>query len=282
MNQIVGINQGAVMQTRLEPFLHACHRYGVREVELRAPKIIEALYHLTPQELRERLAQAEVTVTAVNSLDDFALVPDENLSMLEREAQTMAYICDVVQCDLVVAPVGRWFDPKPVAWEWVRQRSAQRLQVIEHVLTDHNIRIGVEPIAFPNFTVTSLEGAMEIISEAGSRNAVLIADVYNLMLGSSTPDSMRALAQQIGMIHVNDSPHRRGAELDVMFTRLFPQEGVLNPKEWVQLAWEGGYTGPVSLEIFMKSLWEDNPDAALKLCAEKAAAFAADLEQLKR
>jgi len=273
MSPTVGFNQGAVMQDRLEPFLEACAAAGVVEVELRAPKVLEALHHLRPADLRDKLAETGVTVTAINSMDDFALVPDENTAMLQREAETMAALCDATQCDLVVAPVGRWFTPERPSREWVRQVSAERLQVIEEILVPRGIRVGVEPIAFPEFTVWSLEESMEIIQAAGSETAVLVADVYNLTQGESTAESMRRYAGRLGMIHVNDAPHRRYSEMDVMYTRLFPGEGILDPVEWIREARTGGYTGPVSMEVFMKPVWEMETSAAVRLCAEKAEAF---------
>lgn len=279
MTPVVGMNQGAVMQSSLEVFLNSCARHGVRQVELRAPKVQEALYHMAPAELQSRLNDAGVVVTAVNSLDDFALVPDENLAILEREAQTMAQLCVATRCDLAVAPVGRWFTQEAPSWDWVRERSADRLRRVEHILSAEGIRVGVEPIAFPHFTIGSLEESMEIIDAAGSASAVLVADVYNLMQGRSTVESMEKLARRIGMLHVNDAPHRRYSEMDVMYTRLFPGDGILEPETWVMAAQNGGYDGPVSMEIFMKQVWEMDGDAAVRLCAEKAQAFEAVLEQ---
>jgi sugar phosphate isomerase/epimerase len=273
----IGINQGAVMQARLEQFLDACNAAGVTEVELRAPKLVEALYHLSPERVREHLDRAGVTVTAVNSLDDFALVPDENLALLEREAATMADLCRAVRCTLAVAPVGRWFNGHKPEWDFVREQSARRLRILEKILGDAGVRVGVEPIAFPEFTVWTLEESMQIIREAQSRTAVLVADVYNLMQTAETPATVRTLAPHLGMIHVNDAPHRRFGELNVMYTRLFPGEGILDPATWVREALEGGYTGPISMEIFMKPVWEMKTGAAVRLCAEKAAAFAATL-----
>lgn len=273
MATVVGINQGAVMQARMEPFLDACGRAGVTEVELRVPKLIEALYHLSPAQLREYLDCNAVRVTAVNSLDDFALVPDENLGLLEREAQSIAELCHAVDCDLVVAPVGRWFAGDVPQWAWVRDRSAKRLKLIGRVLDQEGIRVGVEPIAFPFFTVWSLEQSMEIIEQADLQSAVLVADVYNLMQGESTAESMRRLAPKLGIIHVNDAPHREYEKLDVMYTRSFPGEGVLSPAEWVRAARDGGYSGPVSMEVFMKPVWDMELEQAVSLCAARAAAF---------
>jgi len=275
MGMKIGINQGAVMQARMEEFLDACAVAGFSQVELRIPKLIEALYHVSIAELQDRLDRNGITVTALNSMDDFALVPDDNLGILQREAENVVDLCRAVRCDLVVAPVGRWFAAKSPEWSWVVERSASRLGMIAEILDPAGIRVGVEPIAFPYFSVWSLEGSMEIINASGVESAVLVADVYNLMQGESSAESMRRYATKIGMIHVNDSPHREFEKLDVMYTRGFPGEGVLDTAVWVQEAHNGGYGGPISMEIFMKDVWEMDLDAAMALCGEKAKRFSA-------
>ncbi len=282
MENTLGLNQGALAQARLEPFLEACGRVGIREVELRVPKMVEALYHLSPKELQKLLQKNTINVTAVNSLDDFALVPDENLGILEREVQTVAELCKAADCDLVVAPLGRWFSAEPPDSEWVRERSADRLRRVSEILGPKGIRVGLEPIGFLHFTVWSLEESAEIIDAAGVSNAVLVADVYNLMQGESTVESMRRFGDQIAMIHVNDAMHRRYQEMDVMYTRAFPGEGVLEPAEWVAAAVDGGFDGAVSMEIFNPEVWKMDLDRAARLCATKMAEFTGRLAGIVR
>ena len=101
----VGINQSCIMQARLEEFLEACGAAGIGEVELRTPKLFEAHYHMSPGEIRDLIEKNNIRVTAINSLEDFGLVPEENLGILRREVETMAEYCHTCDCDLVVAPV---------------------------------------------------------------------------------------------------------------------------------------------------------------------------------
>ena len=277
----IGLNQGAVMQARLEEFLAGCGAHGFSEVELRVPKMIEALYHLGLEEFRRLLDDNGVRVTAVNSMDDFALVPDDHLGILEREAETVRDLCVAARCDLVVAPLGRWFADREPEWPWVVDRSASRLERIAKILGAEGIRVGLEPIGFPRFTVWSLEGAMEIAEASGISDAVLVADVYNLMRGRSDVESMRRYGSAIGLIHVNDSLHRDYDALDVMYTRSFPGEGVLNPGEWVRSAVAGGFDGAVSMEMFPRDVWDMDIGDALGYCRTKADAFAETLNFLE-
>jgi len=239
---------------------------------LRVPKLQEAHYHLSPKEIRTMLDRNGIQVTAINSLEDFGLVPDENLSILRREVETIAVYCESCSCSLVVAPVARWFDPNPDR-QWLTSMTARRLRIIADILRQYGIEVGLEPIAYDCFTVWTLEHASEIIDSSGADNVSIVADVYNLARGESTIDSMRRLGSRISMIHVNDAPHTRFEHMDLVHDREFPGDGVLEPQKWVSAAIEGGFHGPLSIEIFPKTVWEMEKYEALELCKRKCRQF---------
>jgi sugar phosphate isomerase/epimerase len=270
---VVGINQSCIMQARFEEFLLACFRTGISEVELRVPKLIEAHYHLSPDRMRELIRESGVAVRAINSLEDFGLVPPENLDILRREVETMRHFCETCDCNLVVAPVARWFEPAPDR-EWIMDLSAKRLRFIADILEPAGITIGLEPIAYRDYTIWTLEESHALIERSGARNVSLVADVYNLIRGSSTIESMCRYGRDISMIHLDDAPSRRFSELDLVHARTFPGEGVLQPSSWVHAAQDGGFTGHLSIEVFPQKLWAMEPLEAAKICANHCRSFA--------
>lgn len=272
----IGINQSCIMQARLEQFLDACSDAGIRQVELRTPKLQEAHYHSAPAQIGELLRHSDITVTAINSLEDFGLVPDDSLPILRREVETMATYCRSCDCSLVVAPVARWFEPE-IDREWVAERTACRLRFIADILGESGVEVGLEPIAYDTFTVWSLEAAADIIDRSGAKNVSLVADVYNLVRGKSTVDSMRRFGRRISMIHLNDAPHSDFDQMDLVHAREFPGDGVLDPAAWVHAAREGGFNGPLSIEIFPRRVWEMETSTAARVCATKCRAFEAQV-----
>jgi len=268
----IGINQSCIMQVRLEEFIRASSAAGIREVELRVPKLTEVHHYMGSSAIRDLLQQHQITVTSVNSLDDFGLVPEENLTHLRREAEQMIDFCRACDCHLVIAPVARWFDGAPDR-AWVTETTAKRLHFIADILGEAGIEVGFEPIAFATFTVWSLEHSAEIIEASGASNVSLIADVYNLARGDSGPESMRRFGDTISLIHLDDSPSLDLETLDLIHARVFPGDGVLRPEDWVCAAKAGGFSGRLSIEIFREDLWQLNAEAAAGQCARKCAAF---------
>ena len=268
----VGINQSCIMQARMEEFLRACGNAEIAEVELRVPKLQEVHYHLDAAAIKDLLDQNRMIVTAINSLEDFGLVPDGNMPILRREVETMVDFCRTCGCSLVVAPVARWFEERTDRG-WITETTAKRLRYIADILGDAGIEVGLEPIAFESFTVWSLEHAAEIKELSGAKNVSLVADVYNLARGESTPTSMQRFGSEISMIHVNDSPSDDFGSLDLVHDRTFPGEGVLRPEEWVQQAQAGGFAGWCSIEIFPEAVWSLETSEAARLCASKCDRF---------
>lgn len=267
-----GINQSCIMQAPLADFISACSAAGIHEVELRTPKLVEAYHQMSARAIHDLLDAHEMTVTAINSLEDFGLVPTENLPMLRRETESMAEFCRVCDCRLVVAPVSRWFE-RDVDRGWVTSTTADRLRFVAEILDASGIEVGLEPIAYRTFTVWSLEHAWEIVEKSHARNVSLVADVYNLIRGDSTIDSMRRFGDRISIIHLDDAPTQDFASLDLVHDRSFPGDGVLNPDQWVWAAREGGFDGPCSIEIFPKDVWDLAPVDAANLCAKKCQEF---------
>jgi sugar phosphate isomerase/epimerase len=270
----IGINQSCIMQARLEEFIPACAGNGIHEVELRVPKLVDAHYRMSSASITAMLEQNGMTVTSVNSLEDFGLVPDDNLPILRREVETLVHYCRTCGTDLVVAPVARWYDTTTDA-EWIKATTADRLRFVADILEPLGISVGFEPIAYDTFTIWSLEESLEIIERSGASNVSLVADVYNLARGSSNVESLRHFGKQISLIHVNDAPHSRLDELDLVSDRTFPQTGILDPRRWVEAAIDGGFDGPVSIEIFPDNVWEMEIAEAAALCAEHTKRFGA-------
>jgi|GEM_PF-1154061 len=275
MGNVLCINQSTIMECRTEAFLDACGNAGFHAVELRVPKLRETCYSAPQGTVEELLAKFDIRVVALNSIDDFALVPDNYLPVLEAELQQVGHLCRLVACDLVVAPAGRWFDG-PMRFDEMIRRSAARLRLAAGVLADFGVSVGLEPIAFPEFTVKDLRSSNEIIDRCESKNVVLVADVYNLANGGTTPDEIKRYLSRVALVHINDAQDVPTDQRHVMYSRAFPGDGTLPVIEWINTCIAGGYTGPFSLELFDKAIWNLPPgEAAGKLFQKLTHFFAA-------
>lgn len=248
------INQAVFFPSRTEDFLEQCAKWDVNAVELRVPKLKEWLFSTSATEVKNFLKNKDIKVVALNSIDDFGLVPDENLHILEKEAELIGRFCDIVECPLVIAPVGRWFE-KRMPNEEVLEKTVIRLDILGDILNNQGITVGVEPIAFPEFSIHSIFDA-DKVCQASNCDSGLVVDFYNLFQGGMEPKDFHFLETPISIIHINDAEFLFSESLDVVSTREFPGFGSLNAVEWVQEAYKSNYEGVFSLEIFSEKIWK--------------------------
>jgi len=277
MNLQTGLNQGILFETPTETFIELCGKWEIRNIELRVPKLREWVCRDSVSKIRKVLRDNKITITALNSLDDFGLVPDENLGLLAAEAEWVGRMCEAVECPLVIAPVGRWFDA-PIPLDQVRRLTLERLDLLSRTLAPCDAVVGLEPIAFPEFSIQSVHMADSICQEARIPGSGLVIDFYNLFQGGMIPNDFPKLKSPIHIIHLNDAEMLPPEKLDVMYSRTFPGDGKLDAEAWTLAALKAGYTGVFSLELFLRDLWQMEPDAAMFKIAGKLQQFTENID----
>lgn len=268
MRTDLSVNQSTIMECRTEDFLSACGTAGFHSVELRVPKLKESFYTAPAGTIERLLEKYDIQVVALNSIDDFALVSEEYLSVFEAELKQVAEMCRRVSCRQVVAPAGRWFGAR-LEREQVVERTCARLDLAATLLGGAEVSVGFEPIGFPEFTVRDLEFANEIVGQCTSRNIFLVADVYNLANAGTSPEQAAPYVPLVKLVHINDADNTPAEHRHVMYSRTFPGEGAIDVAEWVAVFLSGGYEGPFSLEIFDRDLWQLSPDDAARTAYSK-------------
>lgn len=275
----IAMNQSMIMQCQTEEFIPVCAAAGINAVELRIPKLKETLYHMSQKEFAGLLKRHGVSVLSLNAIDDFSMVPEDNLDLLKMECQSIGRMCEIVGCTLVVAPVARWFGVPP-AREEVLTVSQERLRYVAEIFEPFGVRIGFEPISFPEFTVKDLKLSQEIIDKSGAKAVGFVPDIYNLFRGGIQPEELTTLKYPIYLMHINDAEDRPLEKLHVMYNRVFPGEGVADARIWVQALLQAGYQGYFSLELFRQDIWDMRPEDAASLCYNKLQIFAESLENV--
>ena len=266
------LNQSMIMQCQTEEFISVCAKVGIEAVELRIPKLKETLYHMSHKEFTGLLKKHGISVLSLNAIDDFSMVPEDNLDLLKMECESVGRMCEIAGCTMVVAPVARWFDSPP-SREKIISLSKERLRYVADIFKPFGVRIGFEPISFPEFTVRDLELSQEIIEKSEVEPIGIVPDIYNLFRGGLQPEALTKLKYPIFLMHINDAEDSPLEDLHVMYNRVFPGEGVANAKAWVQALLQIGYEGYFSLELFRQEIWDMSPLDAATLCYNKLQAF---------
>jgi len=145
-------------------------------------------------------------------------------------------------------------------------------------LLDLGKEIGVTPVVEVwgfSKTLKRLGEVLLVAAECGDPAGCVLPDVYHLYKGGSDFAGLGLLAgRAIGIFHVNDYPkidREKIADAD----RVYPGDGVAPLKEVFAALRASGYRGFVSLELFNRDYWKQDPHAVAKTGLEKMKAVAA-------
>ncbi len=112
--------------------------------------------------------------------------------------------------------------------------------------------------------ISRLGEAALVAMESGHPDAAILPDVYHLHKGGSDFGGLRLLSKDaIPVIHMNDYPGRPRAQLDDSL-RVYPGDGVAPLGAILRTLRDIGFRGHLSLELFNRDYWKDDPAAVAR------------------
>ena len=123
-------------------------------------------------------------------------------------------------------------------------------------------------------TLFHIGQAMAVAAAANDRDARILPDVYHLFRGGSEFDGMGMLrGSVIEIIHFNDFKRSKPAIEQNDSDRIYPGDGDAPLKAVVQLLREMGGTKVLSLELFNREYWKQDPLVVAKTGLQKLRAL---------
>jgi sugar phosphate isomerase/epimerase len=152
------------------------------------------------------------------------------------------------------------------------RKAAERYRAILEV----GEQIGVIPeMEFwgPVKVVNTLADAAYIAIQSGHPKACILADIYHMYKGGSGHDSVRLLkGDAIPVIHTNDYPADPPRETIKDEHRVYPGDGVAPLTQLFRILKSIGFTGALSVEVFNRGYWAQDPLEVCKTAIEKTRA----------
>jgi sugar phosphate isomerase/epimerase len=206
--------------------------------------------------------------------------PDRRKKGLEQAKRDMDMVQQVGGKRLAAPPVGatgggsKRDDPKFTQPVIDLVAAADRYRELLELGKSMGITPIVEVWGFSK-TLRRLGEAVCVAAESGSPEGCVLPDVYHLYKGGSDFAGLGLLsARAIGIFHVNDYPLIDRAKITDA-DRVYPGDGIAPLKEVFAALREMGYRGFVSLELFNRGYWKQDPHAVAKTGLEKMKAVAA-------
>lgn len=123
-------------------------------------------------------------------------------------------------------------------------------------------------------TLFHLGQAMAVAAAANDPDARLLPDVYHLFRGGSGFDGLRLLkGSAVEIFHFNDFVNSKPVAEQTDADRIYPGDGDAPLATIVQLLKEMGGTKVISLELFNRDYWKQDPLQVAKTGLQKLRAL---------
>jgi 2-keto-myo-inositol isomerase len=234
----------------------------------------------TLKELRKRIEQAGLKVADVIGFAEW-IVEDEarRKKGLEQAKRDMGWAAEIGSPRIAAPPVGatggmsKRDDPKFTQPVIDLLAAADRYRA----LLDLGKSMGVAPVVeiwgFSK-TLRRLGEALCVAAECGDTRGSILPDVYHLYKGGSDFSGLALLSgNAVGIFHVNDYPKIARDKINDA-DRVYPGDGIAPLKEVFAALRKSGYAGYVSLELFNRDYWKQDPNEVAKTGLAKTKAVA--------
>ena len=234
----------------------------------------------TLKDLRKRIEDAGLKAADVIGFSEW-IVEDEarRKKGLDQAKRDMGWAAEIGSPRIAAPPVGatggtsKRDNPKFTQPVIDLLAAADRYRA----LLDLGKSMGVTPIVeiwgFSK-TLRRLGEALCVAAECGDTAATILPDVYHLYKGGSDFAGLGLLSgSAIGIFHVNDYP-KIARDKIVDADRVYPGDGIAPLKEVFTTLRKSGYAGYVSLELFNRGYWKEDPHEVARTGLAKMKAVA--------
>jgi 2-keto-myo-inositol isomerase len=219
-------------------------------------------------DLGKRFRDAGISVESAIDFFEWA-VDDEGRrkKALEEARKSLDILQKIGGKRLAAPPVG------------ATDRAIEPLRVAERyrALLELGDQMGVVPQAEVwgfSRTLGRLGEAAQIAMETGHPRACILPDVFHLFKGGSPLEGVRLLAPAaIHVFHVNDYPGHPAREKLTDADRIYPGDGVAPYKTLLRELRAGGFQVMLSLEVFNRDYWRQDPLTVARTGMEKMRAL---------
>jgi sugar phosphate isomerase/epimerase len=227
------------------------------------------------QDLGKGFRDAGISVeSAIGFFEWIVDDPDRRRKALESAARSMDLLRKIGGKRLAAPPVGAT-DRAMTDLRRVAERYRALLELGD--------RTGVVPeveVWGPSKTLGRLGEAAFVAMEADHPSACILPDVYHLHRGGSSLAGVKLLSPRaIHVFHFNDYPAEPPREKLTDAHRVYPGDGVAPLKTLLRDLDEGGFEVMLSLELFNRDYWTQDPSTVARTGFEKMNALVQGLNK---
>jgi 2-keto-myo-inositol isomerase len=125
--------------------------------------------------------------------------------------------------------------------------------------------------------INNVASAWTIASGTGDPRATVVADVFHMIRGGGRVDDLLQIpGDRLACFHINDLPAQPDPLTQKDEDRVMVGEGIADLPRVIANLRSIGYRGPLSLELFNRELWSQDPSSVVRRGLDRIRALAGD------
>jgi 2-keto-myo-inositol isomerase len=173
--------------------------------------------------------------------------------------------------DIVIVPS---FHQNEFTLPEIKKESIKILGEMGHSAAKRGMRLAYEFVGDPRACVNRFEQCYEIIEELGMSNVGISLDFFHFYAMNSNIHHLEdAEINKIFLVHINDADYYPPGSLRDQEDRVFPGDGAIPIKKYMNILREKEYQGLVSIELFRGEYYHWDIETFVKTAKMKAGAY---------
>ncbi|WP_165067428.1 sugar phosphate isomerase/epimerase family protein [Paludisphaera rhizosphaerae] len=220
------------------------------------------------EDLAKRFRDAGISIESAIDFFEWSVDDPERRRKGLENARRSLEILQKLGAKRVAAPASGATD-KPVELP----RLAERYRTLLELGDEFGIVPEVE-VWGPSKTLGNLAEAAYVAIASGHPRACILPDVYHLHRGGSEFEGLKLLGPaSISVLHMNDYPDVPDRTKLTDADRVYPGDGVAPIKSILETLASGGFRVMLSLELFNRKYWAEDPAAVAATGLQKMKAL---------
>ncbi|KAB7894762.1 TIM barrel protein [Rouxiella sp. S1S-2] len=205
--------------------------------------------------VRTLLNALALELTDYQVLLDFDGAPDNIREEKRQEAIRMLDTAFELGATTLLAPAS-------THKKCVADRVEEDLRWLARQAASRGLRIAYEGMAWSTH-INNTAAVWQMVQRINEPNLGLVVDAFHIFVGHRTVDDLNGIPMnKIFLVQLSDLAELPSAEHLVdtaRHSRLLPGQGDFPLETLIKRLQEGGYSGPIGLEVFSDSLKKENP-----------------------
>jgi sugar phosphate isomerase/epimerase len=260
------LNTSTIQPTPLLEKIRIAGRLGYDAIELWNDEITEFEEQSSLGELKRIIGDAGLRVASVIALGDWLTSEGETYRRALDECRRRMDQAAALGSPIIVA--------SPPQEAVGHARAVERYAELLRLGRRHGVRPALEFLGFVD-GIKTIDTVLSIADATRDPDATIVADVYHMMRGGGAlEDLLKVRGAQIAIFHMDDMPSKPPFLEQTDFDRVMLGEGIVDLNQVIAHLRQIDYQGSLSLELFNKTLWAQDPEEVCRKGLERLQSLA--------